>query len=220
MKKNEGKSLKQEKEKAAIEEQFRLIRASIDLTNSEQKKQVILITSPESGTGKSTIASHLAVCYAKKGERTLLIDADLRKPTIHKHFSVSRYIGLTNIITEQSSVTNCLQEVNQDGYSLSILTGGPSPLNPSELLSSKNMEQLVNQLRKIFDVIILDTPPVTMVSDALVLTDLSDGVVLTFRYHQTVKEKAQAAAEKLKLSKARLLGVIFNGTKNVKHYYY
>lgn len=220
MKEKVRKPVKQEKEKAATEEQFRLIRASIDLANSERKKQVILITSPESGTGKSTVASHLAICYAKKGERTLLIDADLRKPTIHKYFPVSRYIGLTNIMAGQSSVMNSLQEVEMDGYSLSILTGGPSPLNPSELLSSKKMEQLVAQLKQFFDIIIVDTPPITIVSDALVLTDLADGVILTCRYHQTVKEKAQLAVEKLKLSKARLLGVIFNGTKNAKHYYY
>ncbi|MBC2285020.1 CpsD/CapB family tyrosine-protein kinase [Listeria booriae] len=205
---------------SAIDEQFKLIRTGIDFSGIDHKKQVILVTSPESGTGKSTISSHLAVAYAQRGERTLLIDADMRKPTLHKRFFKSMYIGLSNMITGEVSIEDGLQGVQLKDCSLTILASGPIPPNPNELLTSKKMMELLQQLRNQFDVIIIDTPPVNIVSDALVLADATDGTILVCRNQKTLKEKAKHAVSKLKQSKAPLLGVIFNGTKNVDNYYY
>ncbi|EIA20024.1 CpsD/CapB family tyrosine-protein kinase [Listeria fleischmannii] len=201
-------------------EQFKLIRTGIDFSGIDEKKQVILITSPESGTGKSTVSSHLAVAYAEKGARTLLIDADMRKPTLHKRFSKNLHLGLSNVMTGDISLEDSIQEVELRASTLSILTSGPIPPNPNDLLSSKKMSELIEALRDSFDKIIIDTPPVTIVSDALVLADSADGTVLVCRYHKTLKEKAKHAVNQLRLSKAKLIGVIFNGTKNAENYYY
>lgn len=205
---------------SSVSEQFKLIRTNIDFSSIDEDIQVILITSPESGTGKSTITSHLAVAYAQKGARTLLIDADLRKPTLHKYFSKNLYLGLSNVIKSDVCLEDCLQKISLADCSLSILTSGPIIQNPNDLLSSKRMNELIETLRGSFDKIIIDTPPVTVVSDALVLADSVDGTVLVCRYRKTLKEKARHAVNQLRLSKSKLLGVIFNGTKNAENYYY
>lgn len=203
-----------------ISEQFKLIRTGIDFSEIDTKKQVILITSPEVGTGKSTIASHLAVAYAEKGVRTLLIDADLRKPTQHKRFSKNLHTGLSNVITGAISLEESLQKVVLKNSSLSILTSGSIPPNPNDLLASTKMKDLITKLRGSFDKIIIDTPPVTVVSDALVLIDSLDGVILVCRYHKTLRENAKRAVIQLQRSKTKLLGIILNGTKNAKKYDY
>ncbi|WP_221635724.1 CpsD/CapB family tyrosine-protein kinase [Listeria aquatica] len=205
---------------SSISEQFKLIRTGIDFSGIDEKKQVILITSPESGSGKSTIASHLAVAYAEKGVRTLLIDADMRKPTVHKRFAKKMFIGLSSVITGEDALEDSLQQVNMTTCSFSVLTSGPIPPNPNDLLSSQKMVGLIERLRESFDKIIIDTPPVTIVSDALVLSDQIDGVVLVCRHHKTLKEKAKDAVNQLQLARANLIGMVFNGTKNAGNYYY
>lgn len=211
---------KSKKEYSVTSEQFKLIRAGIDFSSIDQKMQVMIITSPESGTGKSTVASHLAVAYAQKGERTILIDADMRKPTLYKHFSKNVRIGLSNLLVGEFNLGESIQKVKMDDCVLAILTSGPTPPNPNDLLSSNRMSALIETLKGSFDRIIIDTPPVTIVSDALILADLADGTVLVCRYQKTLKEKAKYAVNKLKLSKAKLIGVVFNGTKNIEEYYY
>lgn len=210
----------QNKGYSIVSEQFKLIRASIDFSSIDQKMKVILITSPESGTGKSTVASHLAVAYAQKGERTVLIDADMRKPTLYKHFSKSGRIGLSSMMVGEFTLEENIQQIELELCSLSILTSGPIPPNPNDLLSSKRMCNLIDTLKKSYDRIIIDTPPVTLVSDALILADLSDATILVCRYQKTLKEKAKYATNRLKLSKAKLIGVIFNGTKIIEEDYY
>ncbi|MBC1936808.1 CpsD/CapB family tyrosine-protein kinase [Listeria grandensis] len=205
---------------SSISEQFKLIRTGIDFSGIDEKKQIILITSPESGTGKSTIASHLAVTYAEKGARTLLIDADMRKPTLHKHFSKNMLTGLSSVITGEDTLEDSLQKVMMTTCSFSVLTSGPIPPNPNDLLSSRKMSELIERLRGSFDKIIIDTPPVIIVSDALVLLDQVDGTVLVCRYHKTLKEKAKDAVNQLQHARANLIGVIFNATKNAENYYY
>ncbi|WP_088809671.1 MULTISPECIES: CpsD/CapB family tyrosine-protein kinase [Listeria] len=201
-------------------EQFKLIRTGIDLSGIDKDRQVILITSPESGTGKSTVASHLAIAYAEKGARTLLIDADMRRPMLHKRFSKNLHLGLSNVITNEIELEDGLQEVLLDSASFALLTSGTIPPNPNDLLSSQKMANLIGRLRECFDKIIIDTPPITVVSDALVLADETDGTILICRYQKTLKEQAKYAAKQLQLSKAKLIGVIFNGTKNTENYYY
>lgn len=203
-----------------IDEQFKLIRAGIDFSNIDRKKKVILVTSPESGTGKSTIAAHLASAYAQKGERTLLIDADMRRPTLHKRFMKNLHLGLSNIITKDIALEDGLQIVQLEKHQFSILTSGTIPPTPNDLLSSQKMHDLMLQLKDSFETIIIDTPPVTVVSDALDLASLVDEAVLVCRYQQTQKDKAKQAVSLLKLSNVKLLGVIFNGTKNIENNYY
>ncbi|EUJ31342.1 capsular polysaccharide biosynthesis [Listeria floridensis FSL S10-1187] len=203
-----------------IDEQFKLIRTGIDYAAIDEKKQVILITSPESGSGKSTVASRLAMAYAQKGEKTLLIDADMRRPVLHKNFAKLAQPGLSNVMLSESILEDSLQKIAVTKDSLMLLTSGAIPPSPNDLLSTKRMSEILTELRAAFDRIIIDTPPVTIVSDALVLAELADGAVLVCRYHKTRKDKAKQAVNQLRLAKASLIGVVFNGVKNAESYYY
>ncbi|WP_439442825.1 CpsD/CapB family tyrosine-protein kinase [Listeria aquatica] len=200
-------------------EQFRMIRTGIDFTSIDKENNVVMVTSSESGTGKSTIASNIAVVTAQSGKKTLLIDTDLRKPTIHKIFSKNMYNGLSNLITGDLELEEGLQKTSVNN--LSIMTSGIIPPNPTDLLASTRMKKILAELRTKFDFIIIDTPPVTIVPDALVLADEIDGAILVIRYHKTLKEEAKKALDKLKFTRVKLLGAILNGTKDLnKNYYY
>ncbi|MEN2666960.1 CpsD/CapB family tyrosine-protein kinase [Listeria aquatica] len=200
-------------------EQFRMIRTGIDFTSIDKENNVVMVTSSESGTGKSTIASNIAVVTAQSGKKTLLIDTDLRKPTIHKIFSKNMYNGLSNLITGDLELEEVLQKTSVNN--LSIMTSGIIPPNPTDLLASTRMKKILAELRTKFDFIIIDTPPVTIVPDALVLADEIDGAILVIRYHKTLKEEAKKALDKLKFTRVNLLGAILNGTKDLnKNYYY
>ncbi|MBC1520511.1 CpsD/CapB family tyrosine-protein kinase [Listeria aquatica] len=200
-------------------EQFRMIRTGIDFTSIDKENNVVMVTSSESGTGKSTIASNIAVVTAQSGKKTLLIDTDLRKPTIHKIFSKNMYNGLSNLITGDLELEKVLQKTSVKN--LSIMTSGIIPPNPTDLLVSTRMKKILAELRTKFDFIIIDTPPVTIVPDALVLADEIDGAILVIRYHKTLKEEAKKALDKLKFTRVNLLGAILNGTKDLnKNYYY
>lgn len=200
-------------------EQFRMIRTGIDFTSIDKENNVVMVTSSESGTGKSTIASNIAVVTAQSGKKTLLIDTDLRKPTIHKIFSKNMYNGLSNLITGDLELEEVLQKTSVNN--LSIMASGIIPPNPTDLLASTRMKKILAELRTKFDFIIIDTPPVTIVPDALVLADEIDGAILVIRYHKTLKEEAKKAFDKLKFTRVNLLGAILNGTKDLnKNYYY
>ncbi|WP_167628748.1 CpsD/CapB family tyrosine-protein kinase [Listeria valentina] len=200
-------------------EQFRMIRTGIDFTSIDKENNVVMVTSSESGTGKSTIASNIAIVTAQSGKKTLLIDTDLRKPTIHKIFSKNMYSGLSNLITGDLELEEVLQKTTVNN--LTIMTSGIIPPNPTDLLASSRMKKILAELRTKFDFIIIDTPPATIVPDALVLADEVDGAILVIRYHKTLKEEAKKALDKLKFTRVNLLGAILNGTKDLnKNYYY
>ncbi|WP_317912521.1 CpsD/CapB family tyrosine-protein kinase [Carnobacterium maltaromaticum] len=202
-----------------ISEQFKSIQTGIDFMGVDKPYKTILITSPESGSGKSTISANLAVIYAKKGKKTLLIDGDMRKPSIHKIFNKNNSLGLSTALTEKVKLLDYCQST--DVKELFILTSGIIPPNPTELLSSKKFGEGIKELKGYFDIIIIDSPPVTIVSDTLILSAQSDGVLLVVRNKITQKEACNQAIEQIKLVKKPIIGVVFNGeTKQQNKIYY
>lgn len=206
--------------KSPIAEQFRTIRTNIQFSSVDEELQTIIVTSSGPGEGKSTTTANLAVVFAQQGKRVLLIDADLRKPTVHYTFRTENHIGLSNVLTKQSTLEEAVTVTAQE--KLWVLPSGPIPPNPSELLGSRGMKTFLEEAKEGYDVIILDTPPVLAVTDAQVLANLADGVVLVVSSGKTETDAAKKAKELLESAKAKILGVVLNNKKvqDSQYYYY
>ncbi|WP_449441823.1 CpsD/CapB family tyrosine-protein kinase [Ureibacillus acetophenoni] len=200
-----------------ISEQFRTIRANITFSLPEENLKTILITSCSPGEGKSTIAANLAMVFAQEGKSVLLIDADMRKPTVHYTFNLPNTTGLANILVGKSELKDGIQETPILG--LHILTSGPIPPNPAELLSTKNTDNLLKKASH-YDLIIFDSPPLLTVSDAQVLSNKCDASLLILNSGVTKKQSIKKAKEILIKSKAKILGSVLNNYKiSSKHFY-
>lgn len=204
--------------KLPITEQYRLIRTNIQFSSIDKEMKSIVITSAEPSEGKSTTAANLAIVIAQQGKPVLLVDTDLRKPTVHYAFNASNMDGLTCVLTKKMSLDEAI--VKTFVPNLSILTSGSLPPNPSELLASNAMETVLNELKQRFDYIIFDTPPILAVADAQILANKCDGVVMVVASGKTHKDRVLKAKELLEKAKAKLLGVVLNGVESKKKEYY
>ncbi|MEH7163233.1 CpsD/CapB family tyrosine-protein kinase [Priestia megaterium] len=206
--------------KDPVAEQYRTIRTNIQFSNVDQDIKTIVVTSSGAEEGKSTTTSNLATVYAQQGLKVLLIDADLRKPTGHYTFRLENHIGLTNVLTRQSTLAQAVQE--SEIPHLSVLTSGPIPPNPSELLASAQMAELLKEMREQFDMIIFDTPPILAVADAQILANQVDGTILVVSSGKTEKDAALKSKELLSNAQGKLLGVVLNNRKveEGNYYYY
>jgi protein-tyrosine kinase len=206
--------------KSPISEQYRTIRTNIQFSAVDRQYRSIMVTSSGPGEGKSTTTANLAVVFAQQGKKVLMVDADLRKPTVHYTFRLNNHIGLTNVLTKQASLDHAIRETDQEN--LFILPSGPIPPNPAELLGSKSMEDLLANAYELFDLVIFDTPPVLAVTDAQVLANQCDGVVLVVSSGKTENEMAIKAKELLTNAKAKILGAVLNNKeqKESQYYYY
>ncbi len=163
--------------KHVVSEQFRTVRTNIEFAGAALDKcQVIMFTSSAMSEGKSTVSANVAVTWAQAGKKVLLVDADLRRPTVHATFRKLNLDGVTTVLTGKTKPDEVVEDTFVDN--LSVITSGPIPPNPSELLNSKRMGQLLDWTREKFDIIVLDAPPVLAVSDVQVLVPRSDGVVV------------------------------------------
>lgn len=194
--------------KSPVAEQYRTIRTNIEFMAVDREIQAILVTSATQGEGKSTTSSNLAVAYAQQGKKVLIIDTDMRRPTVHYTFKVANGLGLSSLLTRQAEKDKAILPTKVDN--LSILTAGPIPPNPAELLSSRAMEHLVAQLREEFDVIIFDAPPLLQVADSRITSKLTDGVVLVVGCTTSDRQRVLKAKEQLELAEAKILGVVLN----------
>ena len=197
--------------KSVISEQFRTIRTNISFMGIDHPIKTLAFTSANISEGKSTVADNIAVVWANAGKRVLLIDADLRRPTLHQTFNISNREGLTTILTSDAlemDITNMIKETEIDN--LSILTSGPIPPNPAELLNSQRMQALIASVEQNYDVVILDVPPILAVSDTQALVSHLDGVVLVVKIGQTEKAALKRSVELLKLAHANILGYVMN----------
>ena len=206
--------------RSSIAEAYRDLRTSLDFSSLDSALKVILVTSSGPAEGKSTTVANLGVVIGHAGHKVLLVDADLRRPTLDKHFGFNNQFGLTNALFDDSNLAMYVRSTPID--KLKVLTSGPLPPNPSELLGSQRMRQLLTQLRDEYDTIILDSPPVGTISDALVLSGLSDGVVLVVHAGGLPRELVQRCKVRLDNAKARILGVVLNKVdlEREKQYYY
>ena len=193
--------------KHVVSEQFRTVRTNIEFAGAALNKcQVIMFTSSAMSEGKSTVSANVAVTWAQAGKKVLLIDADLRRPTIQATFRKLNLDGVTTVLTGKMKPDEVVSDTFVEG--LSVVTSGPVPPNPSERLNSKKMIQLLDWARDNFDIIVLDAPPVLAVSDVQVLVPKTDGVVVVANMGKTLKGDLQRTVEVLKLAKAKILGSV------------
>lgn len=204
--------------KSAASEAYRGIRTGILFSSAESEPQVIMVTSAGPQEGKTITSSNLAITMAQSGNKVVLLDCDMRRPRVNKLFGISRNRGMTNLLVEKTDLK--LTVFNTSIPNLHVIPSGPIPPNPSEILGSKRMEELIEVLRKNFTRIIIDTPPITAVTDATLLGKLSDGVVLVVRANRTVRDMAKTGLEQLRAVGAKLLGVVLNGVSMDRGSYY
>lgn len=206
--------------KSIVSEQFRTIRANITFSIPDQELKTILVTSSTPGEGKSTNAANLGVVFAQEGKKVLIIDGDMRKPTLHQTFKTFNNTGLSNVLAKRASFNEGVQETFIVG--LYVMTSGPIPPNPAELLSSKAMDALILEAKKDYDIIIFDAPPLLSVSDAQILSNKCDGTLLIVDSGAVEKEVVRKAKAILSTSQARILGVVLNKyvVPRNQHYYY
>ncbi|MBB3108573.1 capsular exopolysaccharide synthesis family protein [Paenibacillus phyllosphaerae] len=198
--------------KSVVTENYRNLRTNIQYASTEKATQVILISSAKRSEGKTTTSSNLAVAYANEGKRVMLIDADLRNPALHNVFSIHNTKGLCERLVDESNTREVIRETGIAG--LSLITSGIIPINSAELVSSEAMKSLIDELRNSYDVIIIDSPPVLLVSDGLALSTLCDGVVMVIDSKKTEKIHARKAKMLFEHVNARLIGVVLNNVKS------
>lgn len=191
-----------------ISEQFRTIRTNIHFLNENEKNNLLVVSSPGRSEGKSTIVANTAISVAQQKEKVLLIDGNLRNPCIHQLFKVSNEVGLTDVLSENTPFCEAITKCNIDN--LDLLTSGPIPLDPAELLESEKMKELLSHIKPLYDLILVDSPSVLEVTDTKVLANLCDGVILVVQKAKTKLEAAQESKKVLEFAKAPLVGVIVN----------
>lgn len=198
-------------------ESCRTILTNIELT-SENKKITMLVTSSSPMEGKTTIAANLASSMAEQGLKTLLIDTDLRKPRVHKVFTVDNKVGLTIFTSGNKSITEIIRKTRIKN--LDIITAGTIPPNAIQILNGNKFDSLIKELQKKYDRIIFDTPPVSIVSDALVISKKVDGVVLVAKYAKTNKHILKESRDKFLFAKSNIIGIVLNQASMTKSYKY
>lgn len=202
-----------------IAEQFRTIRTNIQFSSIDKKIKSLVFTSSAPSEGKSTVSNNLAVTCANQGSKTLLIDADLRRPTIHQTFSLDNREGLSNYLLGNATPDDVIRATAIND--LYVITSGPIPPNPAEILGSSKMQKFIKVLSEQFDLLIFDAPPVNTVTDTQVLATQVDGVILVVPQGIAQKSGVQHAKEMLEMVHANILGTVMNRVteRNSSSYY-
>ncbi len=207
--------------KSHIAEAYRGIRTSIEFSNIDKDLKVICITSSQQNEGKSTVISNLAVSFANLDKRVLLMEGDLRNPSVHRMFNLSNIYGLTDVLFAHKTFLECINTTSINN--LHVLTCGAMPINPSEVLSSKTMREFLEQLKEAYDYIFIDAPPIGIVTDSGIISTYSDGVVFVVGSNETDVNLAKISKERLEKVNANILGVVLNKfdvSKNSGYEYY
>ena len=209
----------EKKPKSITAEAYRTLRTNIQYSSFDKEVRVIVVTSSEAGEGKSTTAGNLAISFSQAQKKTIMIDCDLRKPSLHKKFRISNMVGLSDLLKGRESLKEAVHKY--DDY-LDILTSGKVPPNPAEMLGSRSMENLLEKLKEEYDMIIIDSAPLQAVTDAQILSRKADGTIIVVRAEKTKRDSVIQAKELLKKVDANILGIVLNGVENIrkKYYYY
>ncbi|HLQ31612.1 MAG TPA: CpsD/CapB family tyrosine-protein kinase [Chloroflexota bacterium] len=198
--------------RSAVAEAFRTLRTNIQFKSLDNPVRTILVTSSAAEEGKSTVVANLAVSLAQTGAAVIAVDCDLRNPGLHRIFGLPNERGLTSLmLTPDSGLREYLQRSEAGG--VDVLTSGPLPPNPAELLGSKRMESLVRELRDMADYVVFDTPPVLAVTDAAVLATKVDGAILVLSAGRARRDAAKKAKRTLEELSGHFLGVVVNNVR-------
>ena len=193
--------------RSPISEAYRTLRTNLDFASLDQALKTLAVTSAGVGEGKSTTLANLAVVSAQAGRQVILVDADLRRPTLHQVFGLGNEMGLTTMMMDDAALASPpLQATGIEG--LAVLPSGPLPPNPAELMGSRRMEEVITTLAEQADQVFFDTPPVVAVTDAAVLATKVDGVLLVITAGKTRREYARMAVQRLEQINARLVGTV------------
>ena len=207
-----------DKSNFTIREAYKIGRTNIRFALPEEESSVIIVTSSWPMEGKTTNCINLAIAFAQTGEKTLLIDCDLRKPRIAKVFGITSKMGLSNALRNFCPVKEAIHTTQYEN--LFVMPSGHIPPNPAELLSSKEMQDMLTELKKEYRYILIDTPPVNLLADALLLASSASGTVMVARQGVTDHKSLQEALDKLKFSGAKVLGFLLNdATEDGGSYY-
>ncbi len=206
--------------RSRLAESLRHLRTNLRFVDAASPVSVLVVTSSVESEGKSTISANLAQSFAEAGRKVLLIDGDLRRPRVESYLDLEASAGLTNVLIGEAELHDVTQEWGADG--LEVLASGPIPPNPNELLGGAVMEQLLLQAREDYALVIIDTPPILPVADALILAALADGAILVVRHGHTTGEQVSRSLEMLQSASARVLGTVLSmspGTRGGSSYY-
>jgi protein-tyrosine kinase len=201
-------------------EQFRSIRSNINFASVDRRLRSIVVTSSSAGDGKTMTATNLAIVFNQEGKKVLLVDADLRRPKVHHAFRLENHVGLSNYLIGQKALEDIIMRTYRPD--LDLITSGIIPPNPAELLGSRQMSIFISQVMNLYDVVILDTPPVLVVTDSTLIANQCDGTLLVVRAKKNEVKDVKKAKEQLSFAGANLIGAVFNGKKQLKKnlYYY
>ena len=210
--------------KSPIAEAYRGIRTSIEFSNLDKNLQVINVTSSMQNEGKSTVLANLAVSFANLDKKVLIMEGDLRNPSVHRMFNISNIKGLTDILLQNKVFADCVHCT--DVKNLHVLTCGAIPPNPSEMLSSKKIRDFIESLREYYDYVFIDAPPIVIVTDAGIISTYSDGCIFVVGSKQCDIEMAKIAKKRLEDVNANIIGAVLNkfeaegSSYNYYNYYY
>ena len=206
--------------KSPISEAYRTLRTNVQFTSVDSETKKIMITSSGPREGKSSTIANLAVSIAQTGKSVIVVDADMRNPTQHKIFGLDNGQGLSVALVQDQDFQKYVRETAVPG--VMVLTGGPIPPNPAELVGSKRMKRLIEEFSQEYDIVLIDTPPIIAVTDAAILAQQVDGVILVLAAGEVNKDYALRAKEQLDKVGAKILGAVLNKAdmKASEYYYY
>lgn len=207
--------------KSPVAEAYRILRTNLNFVAVDKPFKSVLVTSPGPVEGKSTTLANLGVAMAQAGVNTLIVDCDLRRPRQHRLFALPNTKGFTNLLADRgTALDEVIRETAAPG--LKVLTSGPIPPNPSELLASQHVKDVIAELETRFQLVLIDSPPVVAVADAAILASQVDGVLIVVRAHQTKQNLAEAAKNLLDKASANIIGIVLNGIpmSGEDYYYY
>jgi polysaccharide biosynthesis transport protein len=197
---------------------FRLLRTNIAVGSRDKQMKLLMVTSAEPGEGKSMITSNLAYSMGQLKQKVLIIDGDMRLPNVHLIFGIRNDVGLSSVLRKEATLEQAVQFLPDQN--VHVLTSGPTPSNPADLLSSAEMTALLEKLTEQYDIVLLDTPAFLAVADSTILATLADGVVLVVRYAKSERDSVRTAQTQLEGAGADLIGVVANGAELKQSYRY
>ena len=202
-----------------VSETIKIIRTNIEFSSLDKPLKTIAVTSATQAEGKTAIIANLAITYAQVGRKVLLVDADLRRPMLHRLFGLSNRRGLTNALLSGRGIQEFVQDTLTEN--LAVLTSGPIPPNPAELLMTSAFTSLTETLKQDYDLVFFDAPPIAVVTDAAIISTKVDGIIYVVRAGNVDRKQVQHAASLLKQVKANVLGYVLNGiSADSENYYY